>query len=440
MLHRILVLVAATAILPACRGAVDGQNNGGVDSGQNPLTDMNLGGNNGNNFNQTTETNANGQTSNADPGDMGTSEDASETPFDAGPCGASGFGDEFSVTPISATSASGNLHAVPTEQGGAIVGWQEGQQIHITHVDGTGAEVSDTTVDGNALYGLATNGDARAVMVSRGTDVLALAIVDGAGGTIYDDTIIGDVPHDVTNNEWFGSQIRAGRLIWTGSQWATYFTVQRLWDDGVAHYGDQLRLYEPDGSSSQTVWGWGCSHSMEVRISHNGDRLGPVCSSDCYPSKGVHFNHRGGQLWPDESGSNCAGGYGTSLGASVPVPGGFWVAFTATDERDSHDVAIVKIDDTTPGDPIWLTEDATRDAALNAVSFEEDLLVAWDAGGTNQFVITDGSTGEVVNGPVSIADADLGSSSDFFQFSNGDVGWVQNAGGSVGLARLRACR
>ena len=209
---------------------------------------------------------------------------------------------------------------------------------------------------------------------------------------------------------------------------------------GIAHYGDQLRLYEADGSSNSMVWGWGCSHSMEMKVSHNGDRLGPLCSSDCFPSKGVHFNHRGGELWPDEGGSDCRGQYGTSLGASVPVPGGFWMAFTATDDRDSHDVALAKIDGTTPGTPVWLTADTVRDRNLRATNFDGDLVVAWDADATNQFVIADVANGSVVQGPVSIPEADLGSSSDFFVYANGDVGWAQNAGGQVGLARLRACR
>lgn len=439
MRQRALIAAAILALFPACRGSVEGVNNGDLDLGRSDSRTAN-----NQNVNPNGQTGNNGQTTdnaqtNTPPGDMG-STDTDEPPFDAGPCGGAGFGDTFTVSPIAETDASGDLFATPTGQGGAVVGWSDGDGVHVTHVDGSGSVLDDSTVDGDRLYGLAAHEDGRAVMVSRGTDILALVILDAAGDVVYDDTIIGGVPHDVTENEWFGPQIRDGRLTWTGSQWATYFTVQRLWDDGVAHYGDQLRLYDPDGSSNRMVWGWGCSHSMEVRISHNGDRLGPVCSSDCYPSKGVHFNHRGGQLWPDESGSNCAGGYGTSLGASVPVSGGFWVAFTATDQRQSHDVAIVKIDGATPGEPVWLTQDSTPDSALNAVSFDGDLLVAWNAGGDNQFVVTDADSGEVVDGPTTIADADLQSSSDFFEFSNGDVGWVQNAGGSVGLARLRACR
>lgn len=437
-----IVTVIALMSLCGCKGSLD---DGNADMSTNGATNAMP-----NNDNATPNSSPNATPNNgpnnvasdmgSDPGDLPIGMDVTEPPFDAGPCDGAAFGSSaFSLNPIAGSGAQ-DLHAAATSGGGAIVGWRASDGIHVAHVDGTGAIVSDTTVTGDELYGLAAHDGGRAAMVTRGSDILALVILDGAGAVISDQTIIGDVPHDVTENEWFGTGIRAGTMTWTGTQWATYFTVQRLWNDGIAHYGDQLRLYEADGSSNSMVWDWGCSHSMEVAISHNGDRLGPVCSSDCFPSKGVHFNHRGGQLWPDENGSNCSGGYATTVGASVPVPGGFWMVFGATDNRQSYDVALAKIDGTTPGSPVWLTEDATDDRDIHATTFEDDLVVAWNAAGTNQFALASGVDGSMLAGPLTVEGAELGSASDFFVYANGDVGWAQPAGGTAGLARLRACR
>jgi len=374
------------------------------------------------------------------PLDMADGPDLTEEPFEPVACEGTSLGDDFTIAPIAGTTPSLDMQAAGTSNGGAIVAWRNGPDISLTHVDGAGEVVGTMSTPGTGIYGVAAHESGRAVLVSRGSDILALVIFDANGNPVFDETVIGDVDHSVTNNEWFGSQIRAGRLIWTGTQWAAYFTVQRLWDDGIAHYGDQLRLYEPDGSSSQTLWGWGCSHSMDVRLSHNGSGLGAVCSSDCYPSKGVHFNHRGGMLWPDETGSDCRGGYGTTVGASIPFDGGFWAAFTAIDDRDSADVAIARIDGNAIGDPVWLTADAERDGSLNGANFGDDIVIAWTTGQQNQFVVASGTDGATLEGPVSIAGVDLPRSSDFFNFANGDVGWVQpSETGEIGLARLRDC-
>jgi len=448
---RTLILAAlVTGCLPACRGEFQSNNGSGGpnDASVSPKSEVgyDAGPNDAALDNGVPTDTGSGDLAN-DGGSINNAvpdvsqPDVSEPPVDLGSCGGAGFGEAFDVVGVAGTTASGRIFAAPMTGGGAILGWTGGGSVHVTHVDAAGNNLADFPVAGAEIFGLAAHDAGRAVLVSRSPDILALVILDPNGGVVSDQVVIGDVPHDVTENEWFGPLIRHGRLIWTGSDWAAYYPVQRLWNDGIAHYGDQLRVYAADGASYQTVWSWGCSHSMDLRLAHNGDRLGAVCSSDCYPSKGVHFNHRGGELWPDNSGSNCAGGFGTSVGASVAFPGGFWVAFTARDQRNSADVAIVRVDGTNPKTPVWLTADDTDDTALNAVTFEDDLLVAWDGTAGNQFVLADRASGAVIEGPVNVAAAQLGGSSDFFEFANGDVGWAQRAAdGSLGLARLRACR
>lgn len=271
---------------------------------------------------------------------------------------------------------------------------------------------------------------------SRGSDELVLRSIDSTGAERFETRLLGAVDHDVTNNEWFGIGIRAGRLTWTGTQWATYYTVQRLWPDGIAHYGDQLQLVEDSGTLAGQRWSWGCSHSMEIRIGHNGSRLGPVCVSDCYPGKGVYFDHTT-FIYSDTAG-NCSGGYGDHLGGVVSVDGAFWVAFSSSDDRAAHDAAIVRVTDAEQvGTITWLTNGGAI-SDLHIGPYGDGLLAGWAQDGTATFQLVD-AAGAPLGSPETISDAGIGSASDFFAYSNGDIGWATRDGGGVSVARLRAC-
>jgi hypothetical protein len=361
-------------------------------------------------------------------------------PFDAGPCASGALDSRLTVTPISGVGAGGVLFGAPMRGGGVAVATPSGGRITIQHVLGDGTPFgAPVTVEGSELHGFDATADTYGVLVARGSDALYLVGVSHDGAPRFSQRLLGEVPHDVTNNEWFGALIRYGRLRFTGTEWAAYYTVNRLWPDGIAHYGDQLRTFGPDGAPRDTRWDWGCSHSMEVRIEHNGTSLGPVCASDCYPSKGVHFDHRAAHLYTDEAGSNCAGRYGTTLGGVVPVADGFWVTFTATDMRASHDVALVHVgNDRRAGALTWLTTDAVRDGDVHAARYGAGFVVAWSAGGTDRIASFD-ATGAMREGPVDVPAAGLRGASDFFVLEGGDVGWLTSAGGGLALARLRAC-
>ena len=79
------------------------------------------------------------------------------------------------------------------------------------------------------------------------------------------------------------------------------------------------------------------------------------------------------------------------------------------------------------------------DRAVRATNFGEDVLVAWEGGGANSFVVVSGVDGSIVRGPVTLAEASPGASSDFFVYANGDVGWAQSTSTGASLARLRVC-
>ena len=441
------VTVAALSVVLAlgCKGTVessggddaaarDGGSGGGTDGGDSG-TDGGGGGTDGGGGGGT-DGGGGGGTDGGGTDGGGGGTDAGEPPFDAGPCTATTLASALTTTPLASLSGSGPVFAAPTASGGVVVATMSGSAASMQRFAGDGTAMgSAITVAGTGLYGFDASSDTWAVMVSRGSDALYLVGVEPSGAPRFEVRLLGEVDHDVTNNEWFGALIRQGRLLWTGTQWAAYYTVNRLWPDGIAHYGDQLRFFDASGAAGSTAWGWGCSHSMEVRLAHNGTRLGPVCASDCFPEKGIHFNHRDAMLYPDEMGSNCAGGYGTTLGDVVPVAGGFWATFTATDARASHDVAAVHVaNDGTAGSPVWLTTDGTRDANVRAAAYGPDFVVAWT--GATDRIARLSSSGAIVEGPLDLPSATLAGSSSFFPFPDGDIGWIT---GARALARLRHC-
>jgi hypothetical protein len=384
----------------------------------------------------------------ATPDDLGTPGDAgTPPPFDGGACPSGDLRARLSLTPIAGASLGYGAapFAAALPGGGAAVAYAAGGEIIVQRLGGDGSPFgAPVRIEGNSLWGFDATADALGVLVARGADALYLVVVAHDGTPRFSRKLLGEVPHDVVGNEWFGNLLRYGRLRFLGREWVAYYTVNRLWPDGIAHYGDQLRSFHPDGADARTYWDWGCSHSMEVRLAHNGARLAPVCSSDCYPSKGVHFDHRGGMLWPDETGSNCAGRYGTTLGDVVPVEDGFWVTFTAIDMRASSDVALVKVDNAGRiGDVRWVTADGTRDSAVRAARYGAGLLVAWSSD-EGSFLARYDLSGALVEGPVAANDANVAGASDLFNFdagggAPGDVGWVTSGGGGLALARLRRC-
>ncbi len=377
-------------------------------------------------------------TSTPPPSDASTTTDTGTFRLDAGGCSATTLADALTIVTIGGTSSAGRVFGAPLPGAGAVAAWNGGDGVHLVTLDAASAPSGEVTISGERPYGLAVADDGtRGLLVNRGSDALYLVGVDASGATAFERLLIGEVDHGVTDNEWFGTGIRDGRLAWTGDRWAAYYTLQRLWNDGVAHYGDQLRLINPDGSPDRTVWGWGCSHSMEVRISYDGTNLGPLCAADCYPGKGVYFNHNT-MLYSDMR-ANCAGGYTAHLGGAAPLSTGFVAAFTAGDGRSSEDVAVVRIDGSgSAGTPVFLTETMGDESAPNIAPFAGGLVVGWVAGGASflQQVTADGMA---VAPPESVPAAALSDASDFFTYANGDVGWILSGRSGLSVARLRDC-
>ena len=97
-----------------------------------------------------------------------------------------------------------------------------------------------------------------------------------------------------TQGRLIGNSSRAihqGALAFNGESYGVYFGIS-----GDGHEGDALVYLNRDGNVIETTWGWGCSHSIDVKIVPKGKRFNVVCLSDIYPAAGFNLNHSAAHL------------------------------------------------------------------------------------------------------------------------------------------------
>jgi len=374
-----------------------------------------------------------------DAGPDGGPTDGATPPFDAGTCTAPTLADALIVSSLPGTSTRGRAYGAPTATNGAVVAFPAADGVHLLTLAADGTPIgSAVVIPGLRPYGLAVGGGTTGVLVSRGTDALYLVGIDGTGATVIEERLLGEVDHDVEGNEWFGNVARDARLAWTGTQWAVYHTVDVNMSRPIGVSIDRLRYLDADGTPDRYEWPvLGCSVSFEVRVTYDSAGLGSLCASNCYPSKGVHFNYREAALYTDDRVA-CSERTTTHLGGIATIGSGFLAAFTAGDGRSSEDVAIVRIDGGTAGTVSFLTADAEDDTSPNMASFGAGAVVGWVSAGANHLLRVD-AAGSPVGSDEVVAAADLANAGDFFRFANGDAGWAISADGSLALARLRDC-
>ncbi|MCP4606951.1 MAG: hypothetical protein GY847_41645 [Proteobacteria bacterium] len=344
------------------------------------------------------------------------------------------------VVPIaSAPKESAGMYTAPNphifvaydSQDGIVFGWAAGgNKVHLSLTDANGkTKGDDLIIDGVDIHGLAVTDDGFTTLIHRKEDILAIIKVDRSGNDVFNTTILtGDYSWQTT--WWMGD----GRLLWNGSQYVAYVHVSH---DG--HEGDTLRYFDSNGKLQNTGWVWGCSHSMDQRLAYNGTRIGPVCQSDCYPGKGVFFNHN--TKVSEESGGDCAGNIDGTLGGLAPVKNGFWLTIGSLVGRDKDDIALFHINNNgNVGPRTWLTETPGQaEAAGHLAVFEDGLLAGWRLGSTYMLARLDAS-GKMQGSPVTIP-TKLSEHNDFFTYPNGDVGWAFATKGQakLNLVRVTSC-
>lgn len=348
----------------------------------------------------------------------------------------------IAVTPRVVTKGSGiNSVSLPvilatSPNGGAKVAWSDGSNVHVTPLDAMGNRAGDDAlVMGSEARGLVAHDDGSAVLVRRG-DAMLFVRLDQAGSVTTTLSIVGGTSHTTEGSRWIDNWPHQGRLAWSGTQYAAYFGQTGNHGSAGDHQGDHYALITAAGTRASGGWNWGCSHSLDDRIAHNGTAWAPICISDSYPGSGIYFNNR--VLISNEPSVTNVGGV-AKLGGLVPAADGFYLSFTSPEMKSSTEVNFIKIaNNGMPSGRAFITDTpSVTEGYSHLAKLGEQLLAGWDTGANTavNLAVVD-TAGKVVEAATPTM-ARIGGQDDFATFANGDAGW---AAAWDDLAQLRVVR
>lgn len=320
--------------------------------------------------------------------------------------------------------------------GKAKIAWTDGSNVHITPLDAANQRAADdATIMGSEVRGFVAHDDGSAVMVRRG-DAMVFVRLSEAGAATTTLSLVGGNTHMTKGDRWIDDWPHQGRLAWSGTQYAAYFGQTGNHGADGNHQGDHYSLITAAGALDKGGWDWGCSHSLDERIAHNGTAWAPICTVDSYPGKGIYFNNRT-QVSSEPSVTNVGGV--AKLGGLVPAADGFYLTFTSPEMKSSTEVVFTKISNTgMPSGRAYITDTpSTAEGYSHLTKFGDQLLAGWDTGNNTaiNLAVID-TTGKVVE-PATVTTARAGGQDDFATFANGDAGW---AGAWDDLNQLKVVR
>jgi hypothetical protein len=291
-------------------------------------------------------------------------------------------------------------------------------------------------VAGTEVRGFVAHDDGSALTVVRG-DAMVFVRLDSAGSEQSTLSIVGNNAHTAEGNRWIDSWPHQGRLAWSGSQYGAYFGQTGNFGAAGNHQGDHYALISPQGTLLTGGWDWGCSHSLDVRLAHNGTAFAPLCTSDTYPGAGIWFNNRV-SVSTEPSITNVGGV--TQLGGLVAAPDGFWLSFISPEQRTAADVAFVHISNAgAPSGRTYITDTpSVAEKYAHLAAYGDRLLAGWSTA-TEITLATVDSAGTVLEGPA-LTTAQAGGQDDFATYPNGDVGWAYAWGDLTYLQVVRVVR
>ena len=330
-------------------------------------------------------------------------------------------------------SLSPRLYHEPLADDRTLIGWTDSNGTgHVSMISGSNIQ-STFDFPGASVGGLVAHNDASFAVLLWYSDsnIMRLSRRDQSGNEIWTTNINSDI---ALFNSWLGGS----RLTFGNSEYVAYFTVKGVegaWPAG--HYGDQLTHVDEDGNIQSGGWDWGCSHSMAQLVNYHPDldKFMAVCSSDCYPGKGIFINHNEHQVF--ESDGNCGGLVSVQLGQTALAEGSWKLLFNALGRTGyaGHGIALTTIDENYQSNFMWLTNtngEYERDpviARLGNSLQSNRYVVGWKTINDDVYWlgVIDGS-GNFLAGPEKVSSAGIawGNRDDSFRTrTDGRVSWVQ---------------
>lgn len=329
-------------------------------------------------------------------------------------------------------SITPRLYHEPLADGGTLIGWTDiDDNGHISVVDRNGVLAQTHNFPGMSLRGLVAHDDNRFAILlwDPNSKIMWLSQRNADGSEAWTTNIDGALTS-------FNPGIGDSRLAYGDGQYAAYFAVHGDTGWPAGHEGDQLTYISSDGVVLGGGWEWGCSHSMAELVSHHPVlvKFAPVCSSDCYSSKGVLINDNQVVYRCD---GNCGGLVSAQLG-QISLAADTWkLVFNALDRPGivGKGIGLATIDGNFHSSYVWLTDtdgQYERDPVLARLGTDlgsDRYLVGWTTTNDGKYWlgVIDGS-GNFWLGPqdVSPGGVSWGNRDDSFRTRpDGSVSWVQ---------------
>jgi hypothetical protein len=340
-------------------------------------------------------------------------------------------------------SISPRLYHEPLADDRTLVAWTDDDgDGHVSMVGSSGIEQTFDFAS-RSLRGLVAHSDGTfAVLVfDASSDVIWLSKRASDGSEVWTTNLNSDIAEP---DFWLGGS----RLTYGDGLYLAYFTVQGTSGGFDGHHGDQLTYVNDSGNIQSGGWRWGCSHSMAQLVDYHPG-LGtfiPVCSSDCYSSKGVLIENN--QVVYQSDG-NCAGFVSVQLGQLAQADGSWRLVFSALDRPDyeGRGIGLATVDGSFGSSYTWLTNtegEYERDPVIARLGTDltvDRYLVGWTTtnNGTYWLAVIDGA-GNFIAEPedTSSVGVSWGNRDDSFRTrADGTVSWVQGDPGSTTLRLFR---
>ena len=337
-------------------------------------------------------------------------------------------------------SISPRLYHAPLNDGRTLVGWTDASgNGHVSVINQQGALDATYNFSGKSVRGLVAHPDNQFAILlwDPGAKIMWLAKYNANGDLVWQTNIDGDLTS-------FNPAIGDSRLAYGGGLYAAYFAVHgdTGWPEG--HEGDQLTYVDDAGVIQNGGWEWGCSHSMAELVSYHPilDSFIPVCSSDCYASKGILIND---STVVFECDGNCGGLVSAQLGQIALSSDSWKLVFNALD-RPGHvgkGIGLANINSSLQSEIVWLTDTDgvyERDPVIGRIGSDlgtDRFLVGWTTtnDGGYWLGVIDGS-GDFIQAPENVSSEGIrwGNRDDSMRTrADGRVSWVQGEAGSTTL-------
>lgn len=339
---------------------------------------------------------------------------------------------------------SPRLYHEPLVDGRTLIGWTDASgNGHISVISHTNlSELASFA--GQSVRGLATHADGRFAVLRW--DVAAktmwLSKHQANGAEMWKTNL--NTPIAVPEF-WLGD----GRLTYGSGKYAAYFTVTGVSGGFTGHYGDQLSyVNDSDVIQNNEGWDWGCSHSMAQLVSYHPQlsKFAPVCSSDCYASKGILVNDNQ-VIYPGDG--DCGGMASAQLGQLAVADQSWKLIFNALNRPSAvgRGIGMATMNGSFQSSYVWLTNtngDYERDPVMARVGTNLQsgrYLVGWMTihDSVYRLGVIDNS-GMFIWQPedVSAAGITWGNRGDSFRTrADGTVSWVQGDANSTQLRLFR---